>query len=274
MIKRMVTPMVLIGLTMAACAPAPEPDPTPVATEIARRQMAQSVMIEHEVKQPGQDAYTVETELEYWLYLPEAYGEKTNEAWPLVLFLHGRGESDGDLEIVLRNGPPKMAEAGEDFPFIMASPQCSMVYTWADVPGLLKGLIDHLTENYAIDADRIIVTGLSMGGLGTWALSAAYPDLPAAIAPVAGFYFDPDTGYIGAVPENICELADIPTWAFHGDADNVVSLEYGQVIIEALEACGGDVTFTIYEGADHAESWERAYADPALYEWMMAQRRK
>ncbi|NDJ78509.1 MAG: phospholipase [Chloroflexi bacterium] len=235
---------------------------------------AQSVTIAHSVAVPGQNQYATETELNYWLYLPEADDRDADELWPLVLFLHGRGERGDDLEVLKQYGPPMMIEDGADFPFILAAPLCSADFYWPEVPDLLMGLIEHLQTNHAIDPDRIIFTGLSMGGAGTWALASTYPEVPAAIVPIASFYPDPQSGMIGAVPENICHLAEVPAWVLHGDADDAMPLYNGQVIVEALEACGGDVRFTILVGADHAASWERAYADPELFAWMMEQRRE
>ncbi|HTY58438.1 MAG TPA: phospholipase, partial [Bacteroidota bacterium] len=126
---------------------------------------------------------TVEVGSEYLLYLPEGYGGNGKQ-WPLLLFLHGVGESGKDLELVKRHGPPLLVAQGMEFPFILVSPQCPEDEYWS-VP-TLKALIDNLLERYDIDRSRIYLTGLSRGGNGTWKLAIAYPGLFAAIVPICG----------------------------------------------------------------------------------------
>ncbi|MBN2840022.1 MAG: prolyl oligopeptidase family serine peptidase, partial [Coriobacteriia bacterium] len=115
---------------------------------------------------------------------------------------------------------------------------------------------------HRVDEDRVYVTGLSMGGFGTWALAAAYPDRFAAIAPICG----------GGDPEQACRHADVPTWAFHGEQDQVVPVERTEEMVEALQACNGDVRMTLYPDLGH-DSWTVTYDNPELYEWMLKQRR-
>ena len=93
------------------------------------------------------------------------------------------------------------------------------------------------------------------------------PNRFAAIVPIAGGYvFQSDE-----VPDNMCDLKDVPTWVFHGADDDVVSSRQSEVMVSALQACPGDVRFTLYPGAEHADSWKQAYADPELYEWLLEQ---
>src|ERR1700756_5414953 len=136
-------------------------------------------------KQQGQHfekEITVKVKLDYLLYLPEGY-DKEEKAWPLLLFLHGAGESGHDLNKVKIHGPPKLIEAGKSFPMIVVSPQAPRM-GW-DVP-TLNALLDDIVATHKVDRDRVYVTGLSMGGFGTWALAAAYPDKFAAIMPICG----------------------------------------------------------------------------------------
>jgi len=196
--------------------------------------------------------------LGYLLFLPRGYGTDPEEKWPLILFLHGMGERGDDLELVKIHGIPKIVERQPDFAFIVVSPQCPDETMWRDHHLALKALLDETVANYAVDVHRIYLTGLSMGGYGTWSLAATYPELFAAIAPICG----------GGFPDFIRELKDVPVWAFHGAEDDVVKLEVGQRMVDALRACGGSVRFTVYPGVGH-DSWTQTYDNPALYEWFL-----
>src|SRR5437762_10876627 len=151
---------------------------------------------------------TVKVKLDYLLYLPEGY-DKEEKAWPLLLFLHGAGESGRDLNKVKIHGPPKLIEAGKSFPMIVVSPQSPRM-GW-DVP-TLNALLDEIVVTHKVDRDRIYVTGLSMGGFGTWGLAAAYPDKFAAIMPICG----------GGDAHDAAKLKHLAIWVFHGAKDNVV----------------------------------------------------
>ena len=195
---------------------------------------------------------------DYLLYLPEEYDDG-DEKWPLMVFLHGAGERGSDLEMVKRHGPPKLIAEGQKLPFIVASPQVPEGQRW-DVD-FITGLIDELEEKYRVDEERIYLTGLSMGGFGTWALGSKDPGRFAAIAPVCG----------GGDPRNVCALKDTPTWVFHGSLDQVVPLERSSEMVRALESCGGKVRFTVYPTAGH-DSWTETYANPEFYEWLLMHR--
>ena len=200
------------------------------------------------------------SKMSYLLYLPPAY-ETEEEAWPLLLFLHGAGERGDDLELVKVHGPPKMIAQGRDFPFVVISPQCPEGEIWSIVT--LHTLINEVVETHRIDTSRIYVTGLSMGGYGSWGLSYAYPDLFAASVPICG----------GGEPEKVPLMKGIPTWVFHGAKDEAVPLHRSQEMVDALEEAGGDVRFTVYPEAGHVGAWENAYGDPDLWEWLVKQRR-
>ncbi len=142
------------------------------------------------------------SEMSYLLYLPPAY-ETNEEEWPLLLFLHGAGERGDDLELVKVHGPPKMIAQGRDFPFVVISPQCPEGEIWSIET--LHALINEVVESHRIDTSRIYVTGLSMGGYGSWGLAYTYPDLFAAAVPICG----------GGKPESAPLMKEIPTWVFH-----------------------------------------------------------
>ncbi|MCY3556857.1 MAG: prolyl oligopeptidase family serine peptidase [Gemmatimonadetes bacterium] len=200
------------------------------------------------------------SEMSYLLYLPPAY-ETNEEEWPLLLFLHGAGERGDDLELVKVHGPPKMIAQGEDFPFVVISPQCPDGEIWSIES--LYALINEVVETHRIDTSRIYVTGLSMGGYGSWGLAYTYPDLFAAAVPICG----------GGEPEKAPLMKEIPTWVFHGAKDEAVPLQRSQEMVDALEEAGGNVRFTVYPEAGHVGAWVNAYGDPELWEWLVSQRR-
>ena len=200
---------------------------------------------------------TVKVELQYLVYLPPAY-KGDNKNWPLVLFLHGAGERGRDLNFVNHNGPTKLVEEGTDFPFIMISPQCPLGQRWDARE--LSTLLDEVEKNYRVDKNREYVTGLSMGGEGTWKIIMLEPDRFAAAAPVCG---RTGSSYLDA-----CKLKDLPIWVFHGAMDDVVSLDESVRMVKALEQCGNDVKFTVYPKANH-NAWDETYNNEELYKWLL-----
>lgn len=215
------------------------------------RQIAQSLVIEN-----GEH-----TEMKYLKYLPPAY-DSNDEKWPLLLFLHGAGERGDDLEMVKVHGPPKMIAQGRDFPFVVISPQCPEDVWWSIEA--LHTLVNEVVETHRIDKSRIYVTGLSMGGYGSWGLAYTYPDLFAAVVPICG----------GGESEEAHLMKEIPTWVFHGAKDTAVPLQRSLAMVDALKAAGGDVRFTVYPEAGHVGAWENAYGDPELWEWLAKQRKE
>jgi len=225
------------------------------------------------------DGEPVSRDRGYLLYVPDEYLENPDEPWPLVLFLHG-GPGLDELSDLAWQGPFAVVRS-TPYRFIMAAPHATDAdynrpgWAWLHSADYLVDFIDHVGSRVNIDPNRIYVTGVSFGTTGVWALAAAYPDLPAALVTVAGGWNDrcplcdwPDD-YTGQYPENVCDMKDIPTWVFHGDSDRVVPWEASQVMVDALEACGSDVRFTLHEGVGHHTNV--AYENPALYEWMLAQ---
>ncbi len=200
-----------------------------------------------------------QVEARYLIYLPRTYG-KERKQWPLLLFLHGAGERGDDLAKVKTHGPPKLVEAGRDFPFILVSPQCPKDQWWeADVLG---ALLEQVVEQYDVDQERVCVTGLSMGGYGSWRLAAAYPNRFAAVAPVCG----------GGQPDKADTIAHLPIWVFHGAKDTVVPMSQSEDMVVALKQYGSDVKFTVYPDAGH-DAWTATYSNEAFYDWLLAQRR-
>lgn len=200
----------------------------------------------------------------FQLFVPSDAATRAGGAqarWPLMIFLHGSGEQGSDLASVKVNGPPKLVEADPDYPFVLISPQLPAGLEAWDT-GQLDAMLDWALKSLPIDPDRVVLTGLSLGGYGTWAWASARPDRFAAIAPIAG----------EGDPKQACALKDMPVWAFHGDRDDVVPVEGTFAMIQAIRACGGQPRLTIYPDTGHW-SWVPAYLDPALTLWLIEQRR-
>lgn len=215
------------------------------------------------VQQPKSLDKQVTVKLKYLLYLPEGYDQDKEKKWPLMMFLHGAGERGSDINKVKIHGPPKMVEKKDgkiEFPFILVSPQCPTDSWWE--PFSLNVLLDEIQANYRVDADRVYLTGLSMGGFGTWDLAMRYPDRFAAIAPICG----------GGNTVTTFRIKNIPAWVFHGDADPIVPVEMSDKMVEALKKMGADVKYTRYPGVQH-DSWSETYANPELYKWFLSHRR-
>jgi predicted esterase len=202
------------------------------------------------------------TPYKYLEHLPPDYNDekKKNEKFPLIIFLHGSGERGNKLELVKTTGFPQYLEAHKEFPAIVLSPQCPFGQQWR--PQLVNDLVDEAIKKYRVDPDRIYMTGLSMGGYGTWAYAAWYPERLAAILPICG---------IGDA-KDMARLKNIPTWAFHGDVDDQVPIGPDRAGVEALKAAGGNVQFTVYPGVGH-DSWTQTYNNADIYKWMLSQKR-
>ena len=249
MIRRIVPAVAVLSLLVVLSAPSPAP----------AEQQKQA--------QPGQRGHKlhkkieVEVKLNYLLFLPKDYGKEQGRKWPVIMFLHGAGERGDDLEKVKIHGPPKIVEGRPDFPFIVVSPQCPADKWWD--PQELVALLDEVLANYDADPDRVYLTGLSLGGYGTWSTAIAYPDRFAAIAPVCG----------GGNPRQVRRIKDMPVWVFHGEEDEAVPIARSEEMVNALQQAGAAaVKFTRYPGVGH-DSWVPAYNDQALYDWFLRHRR-
>lgn len=204
-------------------------------------------------------------ELDYLLHLPADYDSKNSKRWPLILFLHGAGERGTNLAKVAVHGPPKMVKTNANFPFIVISPQCPSGQTWSD--DALLALLDQVVKKHKVDPSRVYLTGLSMGGYGTWSLGLNHPNRFAAIAPICGGgdtlpVLLPKTG-------NQSALKKLPVWAFHGGKDDVVPLVESERMVNALKRAGNQtVKLTVYPEAGH-DSWTEPYKNQQLYDWFL-----
>ena len=207
---------------------------------------------------------------------------KANKKYPLVLFLHGVGErgNDNERQLIWGAGAFITEKNLKKYPCYVIAPQCPEDKRWLekkwDVPhhempenpsetmALTMELLDEMQKIYPIDGKRIYVTGLSMGGFGTWDIISRMPETFAAAAPVCG----------GGDEHQAGKLARMPIWVFHGEDDTVVPVERSQNMVNAIREAGSKkIKYTEYEGVGHG-SWKPAYADPKLLRWMFRQRRR
>ncbi|WP_367872259.1 prolyl oligopeptidase family serine peptidase [Luteolibacter sp. Populi] len=200
--------------------------------------------------------------LPYLQFLPEGYDKDTKEPYPLVIFLHGAGERGTNLDLLKKHGPPMIAMKGHGLPFILAAPQCPAGRWWN--PDEIIALTKHLAKILPVDAKRIHLTGISMGGFGTWACLAKEPDLYASGVPICG----------GGDPTQAKRIKDIPIWTFHGNKDQAVPVAKTEEMEKAILEAGGKKLLVTYYPEEGHESWIPAYADPALLAWMMVQHKK
>jgi predicted peptidase len=201
-----------------------------------------------------------------------------DKKYPLVIFLHGAGERGSDNEKQLVHGVPQFVANRDKYPCFLIAPQCPEGKKWVEVdwsadthtlpadPGevgrLTLGLIEQAIKDLPTDAKRVYVTGLSMGGYGTWDLLARRPELFAAVAPVCG----------GADEATAAKVKDVPVWAFHGAKDTAVKPARSRNMIAALRKAGGQPKYTEYPEVGH-NSWDPAYADPEFFRWLFAQKK-
>ena len=213
---------------------------------------------------------TQDLKINYLLFLPQDYEAKSGKRWPLILFLHGAGERGNDVRKVAVHGPPKYVTEHPDFPFIVVSPQCAEGQHWSNE--MVLALLDEMIRRYAVDTGRVYLTGLSMGGYGSWDLGMTYPEKFAALVPICGG--GQMITLLLTSREKPQALKTLPVWAFHGAKDPVVPVEETQRMIDALKKVGvKEVQFTIYPEAGH-NSWTTTYDNPQLYKWLLEHERK
>lgn len=206
--------------------------------------------------------FVIKVDYRYLLSKPEGYEADPAKKWPLIVFLHGAGERGQDLELLKKHGPPKLLAAGQKFPAVIVSLQCEAKQIWN--PHGVKAVTDHIVQTERIDTSRIYLTGISMGGFGTWETAMEYPDTFAAIAPICG-----GAGVRWVMADR---LAKMPCWIFHGDKDAAVPVENSHKIYNALKKLNAPVQLTIYPGVGH-DSWTQTYDNPDFWKWLFEQKK-
>ena len=215
-------------------------------------------------------------EMRYLVWLPDGYGDDRERRYPLIYFLHGSGDDDYDSTFVTSFGLPAVLALGEqpdDFEFVVVSPQASPGTTWysGNQPRVVDALLEEMLDTYLIDPARVYLTGLSMGGFGSWHIASHNPERYAAMASLSG------SGYQQAEtpPANFsCRLSDVPVWVIHGEQDMIAQYDAIVAQVEAWEdLCDSEVKMTTYPDEGHFGAYEIAYRDPALYDWLLSHSR-
>lgn len=218
----------------------------------------------------------------YALYVPRSYDHR--RAWPLILFLHGRGEcgSDGSRQLHVGLGPELLAQP-DRWPYLVLFPQKpAKDDEWEQHEAALLAMLDEVSGRYNVDPNRVLLTGLSQGGHGTWVLGARHPERWAALVPVCGYAGAPigfppvrslSSRFEGSAADLAPALAALPIWAFHGEADDTVPVAATLELVAAAQRAGGSPKLTVLPGVGH-NSWDAAYRNPQLAEWMLLQVRR
>ncbi len=197
----------------------------------------------------------------YIQYLPKDYNE--NNKYPLVLFLHGAGERGDDLELLAKHGYMKYhIEKGREYPFIFISPQCPEDKYWGNYVESLHKFLGYICETLPVDKDRVYLTGISMGGTGTWLMAQADPTPFAAIAPICG----------SGIPWYSEKLTDIPCRIYHGDCDESVNVHDSISMASSINRNGGKAELVIFNGVYH-NCWDKVYSQDELIEWFLSKLR-
>ncbi len=216
----------------------------------------------------------------YQVYVPASFSP--DRAWPVVLFLHGAGEggSNGLLQTNVGLGPA-LRRTPERFAALVVFPQSPRGHPWR---GLMAELalrtLERTVEEFNGDPRRLYLTGVSMGGYGTWRLALEHPHRFAAIAPVCGGLDVPGRRGLPELPDEEApipepflaaarQLRHLPTWVFHGDEDPIIPVSESRVAVRALREVGAPVRYTEYPGVEH-DSWDPAYAEPELMPWLLS----
>ncbi|MGD0831294.1 MAG: alpha/beta hydrolase-fold protein [Terracidiphilus sp.] len=214
----------------------------------------------------------------FQIYLPENFNRDERKKWPVILFLHGRGERGGEGMWQTQIGLPQaVRDHPERWPFVIVMPQCPLPAFWTDPEMLTMALaaLDQEIDEFHLDPDRSYLTGLSMGGYGAWELARLHPRHWAAVAIVAGGIFwsyAPERWHDEATlpAEYARALGRTPVWLFHGSDDYIVPPRQSELLFEAFKASGGRIRLWTYQGLKH-DCWTRAYNEPELPRWLLAQ---
>lgn len=191
---------------------------------------------------------------DYLLYIPDGYNEKKDYKWPVVFFLHGIAEIGNNVNVLKNVGLVKVA-AGK--PFVIVAPQCGK--DWWNIAAL-ETFYKEVMSKYHVDPNRVYLTGLSMGGYGTWDWGTEHPERFAALIPICG------AGSKSQMPK----LKTMPIWVFHCADDPTVNVSNSRTLVDALKAIGSNVQYTEYPSGGH-DAWTRTYANADVYTWLLKQ---
>ena len=204
----------------------------------------------------------VDTNYQYISYIPPEYAEDTLKKWPLIIYLHGGSDRGNDTIDLYNAGIPDQIWRGRHFPFVIVAPQCPSHLRWS-TDNWFENFYEEVSTKFRIDTNRVYLTGVSLGGAGTWYLAIKYPHLFAAIAPMSGF-----TSHIEFLDQNVENLVNVPIWAFHGQIDKVVQYEETERVIRRLEGQNKNLKFTLEPDVGHWMHW-LVYPETELYDWFL-----
>lgn len=200
--------------------------------------------------------------INYRIYTPEQ-----TEGLPLLIYLHGAGER-GDTPDVLshieRHGIPRLIAEGCEIPAVVLCPQCPTAFVWDNIPDVVHALVHAVMKEYGPPRGRVLLTGSSMGGYGTWMLGMTYPTLFAGIAPISG----------GAMSWRASNLIKTPVLAIHGRCDTLVPPACSEMPVNALKAQGGDANLILLDGQGHNDAIDYAYRHAGVIDWLLARERE
>ena len=194
----------------------------------------------------------------YLAYLPNGYKESMGKDWPLIIYLHGSSCKGSNLDRLKKYGPPFYLDRGMQVDAIVISPQCPSNRNWV-YGDWFESFYKEILAKYHVDPSRVYLTGMSLGGFGTWNLASRYPQYFAAIMPLCG----------GGKPDMVETIGDVPTWVFHGDRDRKVKLNRSTEMVEAMQEMGSRPKFSVLKGEGH--DIHHVYAEQNVYEWLLAQ---
>ena len=197
----------------------------------------------------------------YLAYLPEGYNKSEAKVWPLIIYLHGSSCKGNNLDRLKKYGPPFYLDRGMDVDAIVISPQCPSNKNWT-AGTWFESFYNELKEKYNIDPSRVYLTGMSLGGFGTWDIASRYPEYFAAIMPLCG----------GGKVNMVETLKDIPTWVFHGEVDRKVKIGRSEEMVEALQEVGSKPIFSVLKGQGHGI--QKVYSDQNIYKWLLSQHKQ
>jgi len=210
----------------------------------------------------GENQHKKDTNYHYISYTPKTYQADSLKKWPLIIYLHGGSSRGQDTIKLFSHGIPDQIWRGREFPFVIVAPQCPINQRWS-TDDWFENFYQEITSKYRVDTDRIYLTGVSLGGSGTWYLAMKHPDKFAAIAPMSGF-----TRHMDFIENNIDRLIDMPIWAFHGKIDRIVEFEDTEWLVNELMRKDKNVKFTAEPNVGHWMDWH-VYTNQEIYDWFL-----
>ncbi len=194
--------------------------------------------------------------MQYLVRYPTGY--EKGKKYPVIFFLHGSGSRGNDIHALMNNPFFTITDESTDFPFVTVAPQCSE-NTWFDMFETLESFVHKLVKEDYVDASRLYLMGVSMGGYGAWQLAMSMPEYFAAVVPISG----------GGMYWNAGRLLNVPVWAFHGEIDTVVFIDESTKMVERVNQCGGNARLTIFPGKGHT-LWDDVYRNQEVFEWLLS----